>query len=153
LNIWSKYLRSNCIFGIKFEWEHLMTGWWAPPGVNVINMFTPKSKKDWRLDYIFPLLGKAAHKMLLAKSTPGVNFINILRKNFSYKIALRSFSLVTHWLCSFLAQKQHLTCNFCALNSISSTFYTRILCIKNWRQKLQSQNVSRKKTFVRKRSA
>jgi len=34
-----------------------------------------------------------------------VNFINILHKNFLYKSALRSFSLVTFWLCNFLAQK------------------------------------------------
>jgi hypothetical protein len=33
-----------------------------------------------------------------------VNFINILRAHFSYKSALRSFSLVTFLLCDFLAK-------------------------------------------------
>jgi len=36
---------------------------------------------------------------------PEVNFINILLENFLYKNAcLHSFSLVTFWLCNFLAQ-------------------------------------------------
>jgi hypothetical protein len=34
----------------------------------------------------------------------GVNFINILRSNFLYESASSSFSLVTFWLCNFLAQ-------------------------------------------------
>jgi len=34
----------------------------------------------------------------------GVNFINILRVPFSYQSYLRSFSLVTVWLCDFLAK-------------------------------------------------
>ncbi len=33
-------------------------------------------------------------------STSGVNFTNISRARFSYKSALRSFSLVTFWLCN-----------------------------------------------------
>ncbi len=37
--------------------------------------------------------------------TAGVNFINILCANFLYESALRSFSLVTFWLCIFLALK------------------------------------------------
>jgi len=40
-----------------------------------------------------------------AHAWPGVNFINILGALFLYKIALRSFSLVTVWLCDFLVQK------------------------------------------------
>jgi len=47
---------------------------------------------------------KALCKMLM-KSAPGVNFINILLENFLYKRASNSFSLVTFWLCNFLAQK------------------------------------------------
>jgi len=37
----------------------------------------------------------------------GVNFINILRKPFSYKSVLRSFSLVTVWLCNVLVGKDY----------------------------------------------
>ncbi len=36
---------------------------------------------------------------------PSVNFINILSANFLYKSAASSFSLITFWLCNFLAQK------------------------------------------------
>jgi len=36
---------------------------------------------------------------------PGVNFINILHAPFSYKSALHSFSIITVWLCNFLAQE------------------------------------------------
>jgi hypothetical protein len=32
----------------------------------------------------------------------GVNFINILSANFLYKSVLRSFTLITFWLCNFL---------------------------------------------------
>jgi len=39
---------------------------------------------------------------MLMKLTKGVNFIDILRVSFSYKRALRSFSLNTVWLCNFL---------------------------------------------------
>jgi len=39
---------------------------------------------------------------------PGVNFINILLKPFLYKSALRSFFLITVWLCNFLAQEYQL---------------------------------------------
>ncbi len=42
---------------------------------------------------------------MLVKLTPGVDFINIWRSNFLYKSASRSLSLVTFWLCNFLAQK------------------------------------------------
>jgi len=42
----------------------------------------------------FMLLGYGCVKVLV-KSTPGVNFINILRENFSYKHCFGSFSLVT----------------------------------------------------------
>ncbi len=38
-------------------------------------------------------------------SLSGVDFINILRTRFSYKNALRSFSLVMFWLYNFLAKK------------------------------------------------
>ncbi len=34
-----------------------------------------------------------------------VDFINILRGNFSYESALRSFSLITFWLCYFFGAK------------------------------------------------
>jgi len=47
---------------------------------------------------------KGLLKMLM-KLNPEVDFINILRCNFSYKSALRSFSLVTFLICNFLAQK------------------------------------------------
>jgi len=49
-------------------------------------------------------------------SPPRVNFINILRKNFSFKSALHSFSLVTFWVCNsffgkkIFAQKSHVNC-------------------------------------------
>jgi hypothetical protein len=36
--------------------------------------------------------------------TPGVNFTNILRAAFSYKSFLRSFYLLTIWVCNFLAK-------------------------------------------------
>ncbi len=36
---------------------------------------------------------------------PGVNFINILHLPFWYKSVLRSFSLVTVWLCNFFVQE------------------------------------------------
>jgi len=38
-------------------------------------------------------------------TSAGVNFINILCKLFSYKRALLSFSLITVWLCDFLAKE------------------------------------------------
>ena len=47
---------------------------------------------------------KAAHKMMV-KLTTSFNFIKILLKTFSYKSALRSFSLISVWLCNFLAKE------------------------------------------------
>jgi hypothetical protein len=35
------------------------------------------------------------------KHTPGVNFTNILRAAFSYKSFLRSFYVLTTWVCIF----------------------------------------------------
>jgi len=40
-----------------------------------------------------------------SKLTTVINFINILRIHFSYKSALRSFSLVTFWLPNFFGAK------------------------------------------------
>jgi hypothetical protein len=47
---------------------------------------------------------KAAQKMLM-KFLLGVNFIKILCKPVLYKSVLHSFSLVTVWLCIFLAKE------------------------------------------------
>jgi len=42
---------------------------------------------------------------ILIKSTPaGVNFTNILLVSFLYKSKFFSFSLITDWLCDFLAK-------------------------------------------------
>ncbi len=50
---------------------------------------------------LFALLGsecaKAAHKMLV-KSTPSVNFTNILQADFWFENVLHSFSVLTVWL-------------------------------------------------------
>jgi hypothetical protein len=46
---------------------------------------------------------KAVNKMLV-KLTPGINFTNILRAVFSHKGFLRSFYLLTIWVCNFLAK-------------------------------------------------
>ncbi len=52
----------------------------------------------------------AACKMLI-KLTIGINFVIILLGPFSYTNVLSSFSLVTFWLCNFLAQEyQHKSC-------------------------------------------
>jgi len=37
-------------------------------------------------------------------SCPGVNFTNILRADFSYKFFLRSFDVLTIWVCNFLVK-------------------------------------------------
>ncbi len=42
---------------------------------------------------------------LFQQQSQGVNFINILLSTFLYKSVLRSFSLITVWLCNFLAQE------------------------------------------------
>ncbi len=72
-----------------------------------------KHKKDWLLDCIFVLLGsvrtKAACKILV-KSTPSVNFNNILQVSFLYK---RVF-LKTVWLCDFLTKEYQ--CKSCWWN-------------------------------------
>jgi len=39
------------------------------------------------------------------KLTAGINFTNILLKNFSNESDLHSVSLVTFWLCNFLANR------------------------------------------------
>jgi len=36
---------------------------------------------------------------------PGANFTNIFQAAFSYEIVLRSFSLLTVWLCKFLSKE------------------------------------------------
>jgi hypothetical protein len=43
---------------------------------------------------------QAASRTLM-KLSLGVNFFNILGMPFSYESTLRSFSLITVWLCSF----------------------------------------------------
>jgi hypothetical protein len=54
------------------------------------------------------LLTKKRTTMLLR-----VNFINILLEPFLYESVLRLFSLVTGWLCNFLAQKYwHKSCSY-----------------------------------------
>jgi hypothetical protein len=53
----------------------------------------------WQKD----LGAKAAHKMLV-KLTTDVNFTNILQAAFSYKSFLRSFYVLSIWVCNFLAQ-------------------------------------------------
>jgi len=40
-------------------------------------------------------------KKKLKSLKAGVNFINILHKTFSYKSILRSYSLISVWLCNF----------------------------------------------------
>jgi len=47
---------------------------------------------------LLKLLSSKSRAKFLVKSTPGVNFINILRARCSYESALHSFSLVTLWL-------------------------------------------------------
>jgi hypothetical protein len=61
---------------------------------------------------------------MLMKSTSGADFINILRESFSYKSALSSFSLVTVWLCNFLAKgyrQKNLEHNVDEINTKMST--------------------------------
>ncbi len=53
----------------------------------------------WQKD----LGAKAAHKMLV-KLTPGGNFIIILQPAFLYESFLRSFYVLTIWVCIFLAK-------------------------------------------------
>jgi hypothetical protein len=62
------------------------------------NSFFPESKKE--KDVILEVVKERCRKEKL----PGVNFINILRSIFLYKSTLRSFSLITIWLCNFLAK-------------------------------------------------
>ncbi len=66
-------------------------------------------------------------------SAPGINFINILPLNFSYKSALCSFPLVMFWLCEIfgakiLVQKLSIKCwwKWHLEESISSTFYEQV---------------------------
>jgi len=51
-------------------------------------------------EYLFQILCQSAREHL----EPGVSFTNILLEPFSYKSDLHSFSLVTVWLCNFLAK-------------------------------------------------
>jgi len=88
------------------------------PGLNFINVlctaFTlvgPKSvKRYWRLDWVLTLWGtkgvKAVRRKLM-KSSPGVNFINVLREHFSYKIFVPKitklcFGFETFWHKNFV---------------------------------------------------
>ncbi len=83
---------------------------------SIYTQISKKRKKGNQVITFFLLLGslsiKAVCKMLVKLNspifsvllvlivlvTPGVNFINILFKTFSYKSAFRSFSLITVWL-------------------------------------------------------
>jgi len=66
-----------------------------------------RKKNSQVVSLFFAVLGssraKAARTVL--KLTQGFNFINISQAPFSYKGVLHSFSLVTVWLCNFLAQE------------------------------------------------
>ncbi len=57
---------------------------------------------------------KANHSMIASQYNICVNFINILLNTFSYKIILRSFSLVTVWLMDLLVQEYRR--KHCSLN-------------------------------------
>jgi hypothetical protein len=63
---------------------------------------------DWITQYFVlqttELTGSRFLSSCAALKKQGVNFINILRAHYSYKSALHNFSLVTFWLCNFLAQ-------------------------------------------------
>jgi len=70
---------------------------------------------------------------LIAINQPVVNFINILRERFSYEKALRSFSLITVWLVTFLGQNISAKCEHKMLMKLTPwvnlpTFYTHVLC-------------------------
>jgi hypothetical protein len=69
------------------------------------------AKETGSLSAFFALLGsarvKASHKALV-KSTPGVDYINILHASFLYKSALSSFSLVT--LQKDISKKNRVNC-------------------------------------------
>ena len=85
------------------------------PGVNFINNLCAafaqadrdSIKKTVNLIVYIELVGsgrmKAAHRSLM-KLTPGVNFILILLNTFVQKYFC-SFSLITVWLCDFLAKE------------------------------------------------
>jgi len=80
----------------------------------------------------------------------GVNFINILLLTFLYKRAFRRFSLITTWLCHFLAKEYHaikllIKCWWNWLQE--STFYARIFLPIFWRQKIAKPNIIREKLF------
>jgi hypothetical protein len=54
---------------------------------------------------IRPWTGQYQSGQRRGSTKQGDNFINILLSTFSYELVLRSFSLVTVWLCNVLAQK------------------------------------------------
>ena len=65
----------------------------------------------------------------------GVNFITILCTIFSYKRALHSLSLITIWLCNFLAEEyvEKAACKMLVkstptVGSISPILYEQLLC-------------------------
>jgi len=77
------------------------------------------------------------HCILLCMCTE-VNFIKILWDNFLYESALHSFSLVTFWLCNFLAQKY-----WC--KNIGSKILVQkanVKCCWNWHLNISKNNLS-----------
>jgi len=72
-----------------------------------------KTQLDFKLNYyafdqrrssVCKSTDAKADLRVLMKLTPGVNFINILSANFSYKSTLHSFSLITVWPCNYLSK-------------------------------------------------
>jgi hypothetical protein len=54
--------------------------------------------------YLSMLKSESFGPISTKKLSPGVNFINISRSPFSYKRALRSFSLITVWICNIFSK-------------------------------------------------
>jgi len=54
----------------------------------------------WRLN-----IGKKIARNVLMKLTEGFNFTNILLQPFLYKSVLHTFTVITVWLCDFLAKR------------------------------------------------
>jgi len=71
----------------------------SPPSFSGPHFTTNLSDKNWSSSLAFVLF------LPQNENEPGVNFTNILRADFLYVSVLRSFSLITVWLCYIFAER------------------------------------------------